>query len=105
VHTICPDWMHCKHLGFDQYLYGSVASILCRDIMPGSFVANVNALSDELSAEYVRLGVRSRLTVTSTDVITRQMSGLFRPFAHQTIALCSLQCNSSEDWCAESQHV
>ena len=32
LHAICPDWMHCKHLGVDQYLFGSVLMLLTHQV-------------------------------------------------------------------------
>jgi hypothetical protein len=36
-------------------------SVLCRDILPDTFAANVNTLWEELSAEYAKLAVKTRL--------------------------------------------
>ena len=30
--SICPDWMHTKHLGVDQYFYGSVLMLLTHEV-------------------------------------------------------------------------
>ena len=35
--TVAPDWMHGKHLGTDQYVYGSILHCLVYEIMPGSW--------------------------------------------------------------------
>ena len=33
--VVAADLMHCKHLGTDMYVFGSVLWVLCYDIMPG----------------------------------------------------------------------
>lgn len=41
--TVAADWMHSKHLGTDQYCFGSVMHILVYEIMPGfcAFLHNI----------------------------------------------------------------
>ena len=39
--TAAYDWMHSKYLGCDMYLFGSVMSILCHIILPGTPEENV----------------------------------------------------------------
>ena len=36
---ICPDWMHTKHLGVDQYFYGSVLMLLTHEVDGGRLMA------------------------------------------------------------------
>ena len=35
LHSISPDWMHTKHLGVDQYLFGSVLMLLTHNVDGG----------------------------------------------------------------------
>ena len=49
---ISLDWMHCKYLGHDQQVYGSILSLLCRRVMPGDAVSNVKQLWNEIQAFY-----------------------------------------------------
>ena len=46
------DWMHCKHLGADQYIFGSVLWLICFTILPGSPAQNVQILWKEIKAFY-----------------------------------------------------
>ena len=50
--TLAPDYMHSKHLGFDQYMLGSVLVFLCYYIMPGCPEANLQALWATIDAWY-----------------------------------------------------
>ena len=40
-HTVSLDLMHCKYLGHDMYFYGSVLTLLCQYILPGTDEANL----------------------------------------------------------------
>ena len=42
--TIAYDWLHSKHLGCDQYMFGSVLSLLVRTMMVGSAEQNLKTL-------------------------------------------------------------
>ena len=48
AHAPCPDLMHCKHLGTDQYFQGSVITLLLSDILPGSKAENLTQFNGEL---------------------------------------------------------
>ena len=53
LHSVSPDWMHTKHLGTDQYLYGSVLMLLTHTIdgsrmMPATPSQNLAALWAEM---------------------------------------------------------
>ena len=48
ISALMIDWMHCKHLGADQYFYGSVLCWLCRFVMRGSPKENLDALFDHI---------------------------------------------------------
>ncbi|CAE7453063.1 unnamed protein product [Symbiodinium sp. CCMP2592] len=39
---VIPDWMHSKHLGFDQRLAGSTLWVLCWRILPGGVEENLD---------------------------------------------------------------
>lgn len=39
--TVCLDWMHCKLLGTDMYLFGSVFYILCFNILEAAPLENL----------------------------------------------------------------
>lgn len=50
-----PDWMHCKHLGTDQYLTGSVFAYLAHEAMPGQVQDNIEEVMQEIQAWYKEL--------------------------------------------------
>ena len=41
--TVALDWMHCKYLGSDQYMFGSVMWLLCFVVMPETPLQNLLA--------------------------------------------------------------
>ena len=50
VLSVAADLMHCKHLGTDMYVYGSVLWKLCYERLPGPFfVAIVTAIAWQLA--------------------------------------------------------
>ncbi len=55
--------MHCEHLGTDQYLLGSVCKLLTHHIMGGTRAENADRLWQQVSEQYVALGVERRLTM------------------------------------------
>ena len=50
IDAVCPDWMHTKHLGADQYLFGSVLMMMCHQMIPRSPEANLAMIWAELKA-------------------------------------------------------
>ena len=50
IDAVSPDWMHCKHLGADQYLFGSVLMLLCFHILPNRPEQNMGQIWTELKA-------------------------------------------------------
>ena len=56
-HSLWPDFMHNKHLGSDQRLYGSVLYMLCYTILgssmlPGTPEANLDQVVSEIKEQY-----------------------------------------------------
>jgi hypothetical protein len=47
-----PDWMHNKHLGTDQYVYGSVAKYTICYLMPGTIEENEAVFFTQLNKAY-----------------------------------------------------
>jgi hypothetical protein len=41
--TVALDYMHCKYLGMDQYMFGSVMYVLCYFVMPDEPLNNLKA--------------------------------------------------------------
>ena len=71
VHTLCNDYMHCKYLGVDQYLMGSILWYMCNKMMPGGdAVANMAVVMTALKIQF-----RTR-DVDSYDLITVNMFSL-----------------------------
>ena len=59
VHTIAPDWMHCKHLGCDQYAYGSILWLLTHRIGPAPTPeANMDIMWKQIVEEYKQHGIK-----------------------------------------------
>ena len=56
------DWMHCKHLGADQYVYGSVLWILVYKVLTLSAEENLKNLWDKVVKFYIDQKVPSRYT-------------------------------------------
>lgn len=52
ITTSCPDWMHDKHIGTDQYTYGSVIKRLTHDLMPGTPEENLAAFEEHMKIAY-----------------------------------------------------
>ena len=57
-HSIAPDWMHTKHLGCDQYCYGSVLMYLCHHVLPKAPKENLMDVWVQLEAESKRLNIK-----------------------------------------------
>ena len=55
-----PDWMHCKSLGIDKPLLGSVLYILIHFILPGTVDENLQLVWDDIQIEYEYLGSANR---------------------------------------------
>ena len=47
-----PDWMHNKHLGTDQYVYGSIAKYIICYLMPGTIDENDTVFFTQLTKAY-----------------------------------------------------
>ena len=53
--NLCYDWMHCKYLGNDQYMYAALMVLLTHYVMPGATpLANLRTLWRNLKTEYER---------------------------------------------------
>ncbi len=61
ISSVLPDILHCKHLGTDQYYYGSVLMVLTHHILKGSKEDNLATVWAELKAQYRALGVGDQL--------------------------------------------
>ena len=55
-----PDWMHCKSLGIDKPLLGSVLYILIHFILPGNVDENLQQVWDDIQEGYEYLGSANR---------------------------------------------
>ena len=51
-HTVSLDLMHCKYLGHDMYFFGSVLTLLCQYLLPGSEEQNLKRCWDFLKRFY-----------------------------------------------------
>ena len=52
IATVYPDAMHIKHLGTDQYDYGSVIKLLTHHMMPSTPDLNLDAFVAHLKLAY-----------------------------------------------------
>ena len=50
IENIYYDYMHCKHLGTDKVVYGSIMFLLCYDVMGGNPETNFAALWQRAAA-------------------------------------------------------
>ena len=66
-----PDWLHTKWLSTDAWFYGSTLDLLCRFILPGSYVDNLNILRSEIDGIYNELHLAEKLP--------KLTMGMFRP--------------------------
>ena len=49
-HSICPDWLHSKHLGTDAYIAASVMTLLSYELMPSAPSRNCCSILQFLKA-------------------------------------------------------
>ena len=55
-----PDWMHCKSLGIDKPLLGSVLYVLVHYILPGGVEDNLSAVWRDIESFYDELSSENR---------------------------------------------
>ena len=55
-----PDWMHCKSLGIDKPLLGSVLYVLIHYILPGDVDENLQEVWDDIQEGYEAIGTENR---------------------------------------------
>lgn len=55
-----PDWMHCKALGIDKILLGSVLWLLVHHILPGTVDENLEQLWEDIEQIYEYMGTQCR---------------------------------------------
>ena len=55
-----PDWMHCKSLGIDKPLLGSVLYVLIHYILPGVVEENLQEVWDDIQEAYEHFGSENR---------------------------------------------
>ena len=52
IYAVLIDWMHCKHLGVNQYFFGSMLYYICYDVLPGSAAVNCDAVFKHMIKYY-----------------------------------------------------
>ena len=57
--ALWPDYMHCKHLGSDQYFYGSVMVLMIVTFLEGALDTRLEALLEKIKEYHRRVGGRS----------------------------------------------
>ena len=55
-----PDWMHCKSLGIDKPLLGSVLYVLIHFVLPGDVEENLQVVWDDIQEAYDDIGTENR---------------------------------------------
>ena len=55
-----PDWMHCKSLGIDKPLLGSVLYVLIHYILAGDVEENLQEVWDDIQEAYDDIGTENR---------------------------------------------
>ena len=59
-HLIALDWLHCKYLGHDMLVYGSVLSLLVRHVIAGDPLENLKLIWADIQQYYKDFNVPSR---------------------------------------------
>jgi hypothetical protein len=72
--TVAPDWMHNKHLGTDQYFYGSVLWLLVYVILDDTPTNNLDGILDDIREEYANHGIASRFQNITLSNFTEEQS-------------------------------
>ena len=75
---VCPDLMHSKHLGVDQYVAGSVLALLTCGGMPAQFQAACDSVLEDIKAACSRHGARSLASLKPSMFL----SDVKQPWAH-----------------------
>jgi len=94
VYTLCADYMHCKYLGVDQYLFGGVLWYMVHVMMPlADPVANMSVLMIALKAEFRKEQVSSYSMITVNmfaNSDSRKLRGRASEIRHLAKALLSV---------------
>jgi hypothetical protein len=56
-YAVSADWMHCKHMGLDQYFGASTLWLLCYQMLPGTYEQNLNVIFGELMVVWRQHGI------------------------------------------------
>ncbi|CAJ1408961.1 unnamed protein product, partial [Effrenium voratum] len=75
---VCPDLMHSKHLGVDQYVAGSVLALLTCGGLPAQFQAACDSVLEDIKAACSRHGARSLASLKPSMCL----SDVKQPWAH-----------------------
>ena len=67
-----PDWMHCKCLGTDSYLAGSVLAFMATEILPEQPEENIAFLWELIQAQYTQLKTKCRLSRLTWKMVKHQ---------------------------------
>ncbi|CAE7939702.1 unnamed protein product, partial [Symbiodinium necroappetens] len=54
------DWLHCKYLGSDMYVYGSILKLLCFFMLPSAPIDNLQSVWADIKSLYRELGTPVR---------------------------------------------
>ena len=84
--TVICDVMHCKHIGTDQYYYGSVLVLLCFYMLPGTPSENLSIVWKLIQAYYKSHGTLGRFTNLRFTMFCRYSVGM--PDGHEKQMPC-----------------
>lgn len=96
--TVHLDYMHCKYLGVDQYVYASVLALLCCQVMSGTPQENLNRCWRTIKEYYHRHQTRIRyrylnkLTMFLRKSGTPKLRGKAGEIRHFAPVICHLWC-------------
>ena len=69
------DWMHCKYLGSDKYLYGGVLHVIMYKLLTGTAQANMVQTWNNLKQIYADLDIKARYRVLKVTMFKRNIAG------------------------------
>jgi hypothetical protein len=62
ITNVLPDLLHVKHLGTDSWFYGSVLTLLVKQMLPGTISVNFDQVWQDLRANFSTMGTPCRYT-------------------------------------------
>ena len=73
--TLTLDWMHCKYLGSDKFLYGGVFHVIIHKLLSGTAQENMVQTWNLFKQSYGTLDTKSRYRVMKVTMFKRNLAG------------------------------